>query len=117
VIDPVGGPLSETALRALRFAGRFVTLGYASGEIPRIPLNLVLLKGVEIRGLDLRTYGVNLPARARGDAEGLAKLVANGLRPRIGAVFALREVAAALSAVAARRSVGKVVLAMPETSG
>jgi NADPH:quinone reductase len=45
VVDPVGGRLSEPALRALRFGGRFVTVGYASGEIPRIPLNLVLLKG------------------------------------------------------------------------
>ena len=46
VVDPVGGDLAEPALRSLHFGGRFVTVGYASGTIPRIPLNLVLLKGV-----------------------------------------------------------------------
>ena len=58
VIDPVGGELSEPALRSLRRGGRFVTIGYASGVIPRIPLNLVLVKGVHISGFqfqDLRT--------------------------------------------------------------
>jgi NADPH2:quinone reductase len=50
VIDPVGGDLSEPALRSLRWGGRFVTVGYASGTIPRIPLNLVLLKGVMSSG-------------------------------------------------------------------
>ena len=51
VVDPVGGDLSEPALRALRWGGRFVTVGYASGVIPRIPLNLVLLKGVARPGV------------------------------------------------------------------
>jgi NADPH2:quinone reductase len=50
VVDPVGGALAEPALRALHWDGRFVTVGYASGEIPRIPLNLVLLKGVQVVG-------------------------------------------------------------------
>ena len=50
VIDPVGGDAAEPAFRSLRFGGRFVTVGYASGTIPRIPLNLVLLKGVAIVG-------------------------------------------------------------------
>lgn len=112
VIDPVGGALAEVALRTLRFGGRFVTIGYASGEIPRIPLNLVLLKGCQIRGLDVRTYGMNAPDKERADAEGVAKLVAEGLRPRVGAVFPMRDVVAALQAVAGRRTVGKVVLEM-----
>ena len=111
-IDPVGGPLAETMLRALRFDGRFVTIGFASGEIPRIPLNLVLLKGVEIRGLDVRTYAGNAPDRARADAEGLAGLVADGWRPRIGGRFPLAEIAAALEAVDARGAVGKTVITM-----
>ena len=53
VVDPVGGDLSEPALRALRWGGRFVTVGYASGVIPRIPLNLVLLKGVHVLGFQI----------------------------------------------------------------
>ncbi len=112
VIDPVGGALAEVALRAMRFGGRFVTIGYACGEIPRIPLNLVLLKGVQIRGLDIRTFADNAPQRA-ADAEAmLAQLVAEGLRPRISAVYPLREVVAAMQAVASGQTLGKVVLEM-----
>ena len=65
VIDPVGGPHAEQALRALRWKGRFVTVGFASGEIPRIPLNLVLLKGCIIKGFEIRTF-VHGRARAGG---------------------------------------------------
>ncbi len=56
VIDPVGGTLSEPALRALRYGGRFVVVGFAAGEIPRIPLNLVLLKGCRIMGFEFRSF-------------------------------------------------------------
>ncbi|HXW39243.1 MAG TPA: NADPH:quinone oxidoreductase family protein, partial [Acidimicrobiales bacterium] len=59
VVDPVGGDLAEPALRALRWGGRFVTVGYASGTIPRIPLNLVLLKGVSILGFEMRGFGTH----------------------------------------------------------
>jgi NADPH:quinone reductase len=61
VMDPVGGPYSEQALRATRWGGRFVVLGFASGEIPRIPLNLVLLKGPIIKGFEFRTFGEHVP--------------------------------------------------------
>ena len=59
VLDPVGGPLSEQSLRSTRWGGRFVTIGFASGEIPRIPLNLVLLKGVIVKGFEMRSYPFN----------------------------------------------------------
>ena len=55
MIDPVGGDLSEPALRSLRRGGRFVTVGYASGVIPRIPLNLVLVKGVACSASSFRS--------------------------------------------------------------
>ena len=112
VIDPVGGRLAEVALRAMRFGGRFVTIGYACGEIPRIPLNLVLLKGVQIRGLDIRTFADNAPQPAADAGAKLAQLVAEGLRPRISAVYPLREVVAAMQAVASGQTLGKVVLEM-----
>src|SRR3954454_14236178 len=56
VVDPVGGDLADPALRSLRPGGRFVTVGYASGVIPRIPLNLVLLKGVIVVGFQLLDF-------------------------------------------------------------
>ena len=61
VVDPVGGSYSEQALRATRWGSRFVVIGFASGEIPRIPLNLVLLKGVIVRGMEMRSIGENVP--------------------------------------------------------
>jgi NADPH2:quinone reductase len=111
VIDAVGGPATEQALRGMRPGGRLVTVGYASGEIPRIPLNLVLLKGVSILGFEMRTFGVRFPAEvARADRE-LAALLAGGrLRPYLGARFPLAKTAAALRLVADRGALGKVIV-------
>ncbi|MEU7813899.1 NADPH:quinone oxidoreductase family protein [Pseudonocardia sp. NPDC049154] len=113
VIDPVGGPYAEEALRALRYGGRFVTVGYASGEIPRIPLNLVLLKGISILGIQVGALPKVRP-EAMGDAyAALAGLAEGGLRPHVSARFPLAEAATALRAVADRRVTGKVVLTLP----
>jgi NADPH2:quinone reductase len=111
VVDPVGGPAAEQALRSAAWGGRFVTVGYASGEIPRIPLNLVLLKGVVIKGFELRTFGDHAPQLAARDRKELADLLAGGtIRPYIGARFPLADTAAALRHVADRRARGKVVI-------
>ena len=108
VIDPVGGELAEPALRSLRRGGRFVTVGFASGTIPRIPLNLVLVKGIHILGFHFQ----DVPPEefARNQAE-LRELLAGGrVRPHISAVYPLSEVTAALRHVADGRAVGKVVI-------
>ena len=111
VVDPVGGELAEPALRALRYGGRFVTVGYASGDIPRIPLNLVLLKGIELRGFQFRDFATHEPeAMQRNEAELLELLATGRVVPHIGASFALDDVAAALRYVADGRAIGKVVL-------
>jgi NADPH:quinone reductase-like Zn-dependent oxidoreductase len=111
VIDPVGGPYAEQALRAMRHRGRFVTVGYASGEIPRIPLNLVLLKGVAIKGFEMRTFMTTEPELCRRDRAELLDLFDRGLvHPHVSAVFPLDDVQDALRAVADRRVTGKVVI-------
>jgi NADPH:quinone reductase len=111
VVDPVGGDHSEPALRALRWGGRFVTVGYASGVIPRIPLNLVLLKGVQIVGFQLREFAARAPDELRrNEQELLALLASNRALPYIGATFELAEAAAALRHVADGKAIGKVVL-------
>ena len=111
VIDPVGGPHAEQALRALRWKGRFVTVGFASGEIPRIPLNLVLLKGCVIKGFEIRTFGTVEPElAARDERELIGLLASGGLDPHISATYPLERAAEALNAVAGRRSTGKVLL-------
>ena len=100
VVDMVGGPLSEPALRCLRWGGRFVTVGYASGEIPRIPLNLVLLKGVHILGFQFRDFAANSPDFERNEREVLELLASHRIEPHIGATFPLDQAAAALRYVA-----------------
>lgn len=111
VIDPVGGALAEPALRALRFGGRFVTIGYASGEIPKIPLNLVLLKGVDIRGFEFLSFITNRAEDAARDEAELLGLLADGRAfPHIGARFPLDDVATAMAQVAEGNAVGKVIL-------
>ena len=111
VVDPVGGDLAEPALRSLRWDGRFVTVGYASGEIPRIPLNLVLLKGIQVLGFQFLTFATNAPDEMlRNDAELMELLGSGRATPHIGATFAFDDVAAALRHVADGKAIGKVVL-------
>jgi NADPH:quinone reductase len=111
VVDPVGGDLAEPALRSLRWGGRFVTVGYASGVIPAIPLNLVLLKGVHVLGFQFLDFATHAPDdRARDERELLDLLAAGRAFPHVGARFALDDAARALRHVADGRAVGKVVL-------
>jgi NADPH:quinone reductase len=110
VVDPVGGSLSEPALRSLRWGGRFVTVGFAAG-IPRIPLNLVLLKGVHVLGFQFIDFATHRPEQLRRDDDELLELLASKrVVPHIGASFPLDETAAALRYVADGRAIGKVLL-------
>ena len=111
VIDPVGGAYSEPALRGLRRGGVFVTLGYAAGRIPAIPLNLVLLKGITLRGMEIRTFMADHPGDAARDLQELAQMFADGrVLPYIGARFPFANTAEALRYVAERKALGKVVV-------
>jgi NADPH:quinone reductase len=111
VVDPVGGDLAEPALRTLHWNGRFVTVGYASGTIPRIPLNLVLLKGIHIVGFEFLSFATRRPDdRARDEQELLALLASGRALPHIGATFVLDDAVAALRYVADGQAIGKVVL-------
>jgi NADPH2:quinone reductase len=108
VIDPVGGELSEPALRSLRRGGRFVTVGYASGVIPRIPLNLVLVKGVAVLGFQFSDVA---PTELARNERELQELFATGrVAPHIGARFSLAETATALRHVADGQAIGKVLI-------
>jgi NADPH:quinone reductase len=117
VVDPVGGHLSEPALRSLHWGGRFVTVGYASGVIPKIPLNLVLLKGIHILGFEFLAFTTNVADDFRRNEEELMELLATGrVVPHIGAAFPLDESAAALRYVADGRAIGKVIVDVAGTS-
>jgi NADPH2:quinone reductase len=113
VIDPVGGDLSEPALRALRWGGRFVTVGFASSVIPRIPLNLVLLKGVHVLGFQMIDFVTHRPDElVRNEHELLALLADGRALPHLGATFAFAEAGDALQYVADGHAIGKVALAI-----
>lgn len=108
VIDPVGGDLSEPALRSLRRRGRFVTVGFASGVIPRIPLNLVLIKGIALLGFQFQ----DIPGDEfeRNDRELRELLVSGRVKPHVGAVYSLDDTVAALRHVGEGRAIGKVLI-------
>lgn len=108
VIDPVGGELAEPALRSLRRGGRFVTVGYASGVIPSIPLNLVLIKGIHVLGFQFQDVPTDEFDRNEGELRAL--LVSGRVAPHVGAVYPLTETAEALRHVAEGRAVGKVLI-------
>jgi NADPH:quinone reductase len=111
VVDTVGGGLSEPALRALGWGGRFVTVGYASGEIPKIPLNLVLLKGVHVLGFQFLDFATHQPDDLRRNEEELMALLAAGrVSVYIGESFTLEETPEALRRVADGNAIGKVVI-------
>lgn len=78
VLDPVGGDYSEPALRALGRGGTFVTLGYAAGRIPAIPLNLVMLKGITVKGMEIRTFAADYPDQVARDTAELDQMFADG---------------------------------------
>jgi len=111
VYDPVGGSLAETALRGTAWHGRYLVVGFASGDIPKIPLNLVLLKGCQIVGVFWGSFAMRDPARNRAHADQIFRWVAEGkLRPAIDEVLPFERAAEALGRLDARKVKGKLVL-------
>ena len=111
VIDPVGGDVAEPALRSLRYGGRFVSIGFASGVIPRIPLNLVLLKGINVTGFEIGSFLTRQAEEAERNETELLELLATGrATPHISASFGLAQAADALRHVGSGQAIGKVVL-------
>jgi len=113
VYDPVGGGYAEPALRSLAAGGRYLVIGFASGEIPRIALNLLLLKVVSLVGV---FWGAFAKAQPQRNAANLAELLSwytqGRLRPHVSATFPLERYREALDAVVQRKVLGKVVLVM-----
>ena len=116
VYDPVGGALTEAALRSLAWKGRLLVIGFASGEIPRIPLNLTLLKGCDIRGVYWGDFTGREPAINRANMIELLKWAENGaLSVHIHATYKLEAYKKAFEAISGRRTLGKTLLALNET--
>lgn len=111
VIDPVGGPLAEVALRSLTANGRFCVLGFASGEIPRLPANIVLLRNRSVIGVDWGDWARTQPKAANALVpEVLTRIAQAELRPPAPTCLPLEAAAHALSLLASRGVIGKIAL-------
>ena len=109
--DPVGGPFSEAALRSMAWRGRFLVIGFADGEIPKIPLNLVLLKGCSIVGVFWGDFLRREPQHSAADLSALVALYRMGaIRPLVSARYLLEQTGEALRALMQRKVSGKLVI-------
>jgi NADPH2:quinone reductase len=113
VYDPVGGSYSEPALRATAWDGRYLVIGFTAGDIPRIPLNLPLLRECSIVGVFFGAFVARFPERNQANKKELAGWWREGkLKPYTSAVFPLERTSDALRELAERRATGKVVVAV-----
>ncbi len=111
VYDPVGGNYSEAALRGMAWGGRFLVIGFTAGEIPRIPLNLTLLKGCSIVGVFWGSFTARDPKRNQQHLQELLNWFVTGkIKPLISATYPLERAADALNDMMNRKVKGKVVL-------
>jgi NADPH2:quinone reductase len=111
VYDPVGGPHAEAALRSLAWEGRFLVIGFAAGEIPKLPLNLVLLKNCDVRGVYWGAWTAREPQEHRANMADLLAWCATGrLSAHVQAVYPLERAAEALRALSDRSVMGKLIL-------
>lgn len=111
IYDPVGDDYAEPALRAIAWKGRYLVVGFAAGEIPKIPLNLALLKGCQIVGVFWGMFtGVENELHRQNMAELMEWYRAGKIRPRVSAHYPLEDALQALKDMAARKVKGKVVI-------
>jgi len=111
VYDPVGGPYAEPAVRSLGWEGRYLVVGFAAGEIPKLPLNLVLLKSSDIRGVLWGSWIRREPAAQHALMTEIVAWCAQGkLSVHVHAVYPLAETTTAMKAIADRKVMGKIVL-------
>jgi NADPH:quinone reductase len=111
IYDPVGGDYAESALRATAWRGRYLVVGFAAGEIPKLPLNLVLLKGCDVVGVFWGAFTEREPAAQAANMAQIVAWCAEGkLSSHVHAIYPLAETAQALKDIAARQIMGKAIL-------
>jgi NADPH2:quinone reductase len=111
IYDPVGGDYTEAAFRSIGWRGRYLVVGFANGEIPRLPLNLMLLKGASVMGVFWGEFAKREPkANLMAMRELLGWLAEGKIKPHISGRYALEDTAQALNDMAARKVTGKVVI-------
>lgn len=110
IYDPVGGDYAEPALRAIAWQGRYLVIGFPAG-IPKLPLNLPLLKGCDVRGVFWGAFAARDPRANAANIDTLFRLWADGrIAPRVSRTWPLARGAEAIAAMADRQAVGKLVV-------
>jgi NADPH2:quinone reductase len=111
IYDPVGGSYTEAALRSIAWEGRFLVIGFAAGEIPKLPLNLALLKSCDVRGVFWGAWTLRNPEKNRASLQKLVEWTAEGkLSSHVHATFPLARAADAMAVLSSRKAMGKVIL-------
>ena len=113
IYDPVGGDVFDESMRCIAWEGRLLVVGFASGRIPELPANLVLLKGCEVVGVFWGSFATRDPARNRANIATMFQWYEAGrLKPHVSATFPLDQVPQAMQALLARKISGKAVIAV-----
>lgn len=113
VYDPVGGELAEQAFRATAWHGRYLVIGFASGDIPSFRANLALLKEASIVGVWWGTWAAKNPQLQIQNMQDLAKMIENAkINPRVTESYILQDFVQAFAAITERRALGKVIFRM-----
>ncbi len=111
VYDPVGGDLFTASLRSMAFEGRILVIGFASRSVPQIPANHLLVKNIDVIGVNWPAYAdLNPPVMAHSLHELLQWIAAGAIRPHVSATYPLVQAAEAINQLVTRRSTGKVVV-------
>lgn len=111
IYDPVGGELFDQCMRCINWYGRILVIGFAAGDIPRVPINLVLLKSCQLVGVFYGAWSAKAPDEAAANFEEILDFYRRGkIDPLVGAEYPLTDHAAALRCLMERRAIGKVVV-------
>lgn len=111
IYDPVGGALFDQVMRSINWYGRVLVIGFAAGDIPKVPINLILLKSCQVVGVFYGAWSARCPDEAAGNFREILELYREGrIKPLVGAEYPLTEYAEAMRCLMERRAIGKVVV-------
>lgn len=113
IYDPVGGDVFDESVRCIAFDGRLLVIGFASGRIPSINVNMPLIKGFSVVGVRAGEYGRQFPDRGAQNLAAISQFAESGrIRPHVCAEFPLEQARQAMAMLESRRAIGKVVVTM-----
>jgi NADPH2:quinone reductase len=111
IYDPVGGDVFDESIRCIAFGGRILSIGFTSGRLPTLPVNIALIKGFSVHGVRAGEYGRQFPAKGAENNEAIWKLAEEGkVRPRVDHEYPLGEWREAFETLAQRKVVGKTII-------